>query len=455
MILGNFSAFLLAPFLATSSFMGFGFSDGNAFANAKHLSNDSRNSSEWRSSDSDDRWDRWNWGNHFGQNPRISEIAPDDGAIGTEVTLEGRRFDADSVVRFGEGVINDVDVSDNGRTLSFIVPEYMGKYCPPREACIAIAYEVEAGDYSVRVVDEEERTSNSVNFTVTEDDEEPGDGELAIDSIDGPTALNLEQEGTWTVNVSGADSDLRYSVRWGDEGMFRSMLSLLNEDEDQASATFTHVYNEPGVYTPEFTVTNEDGDTVSKSAAAVTVGEDGDIIRVDTIAPTSTKSGETVTLNGVGFDNDTSVWVGSTQVESVKVESDSKLSFTVPSIAIGDYQVIVVSDEGQSQAVDLKIEKEIKARVSVNGVNAPTRLDVGEEGTWTVNAMTNTDSNLSYSVDWGESNVGMRRASVGVETQSSATFTHSYVEAGTYHPKFTVTDEDGNKSSVSASVVVK
>ncbi len=451
MILGNFSAFLLAPFLATSSFMGFGFSDDNVFANAKHLS-DSRTISQWHSSDSD-RWDRWNWGNHFGSKPRISDIDPDDGPVGTEVTLEGRRFEEDSVVRFGEGVINDVDVSDNGRTLSFVIPEYMGKYCPPDEACIAIAYEVEAGDYSVRVVNENERTSNSINFTVTEDDEEPGD-DLVIDSIDGPTNLKAEVEGTWTVNVSGADNNLRYSVKWGDEGMFRSMLSALSSDESQTSAIFTHAYNEPGVYTPEFTVTNEDGETITKAAAEVKVSEDG-VLQVEKIEPVSVKAGGQVTLTGSGFDGDTKVWIGRTLALDVEVESDSKLTFTVPSIAIGDYQVVVTSDEGKSEAIDLKIEKEIKARVSVEGVSAPTRLDVGEEGTWTVHATTNTDSNLSYSVDWGESNVSMMRTSIGEETQSSATFTHSYVEKGTYYPKFTVTDVNGNKASVSASVVVK
>lgn len=453
MILGNLSAFLLGPFLATSSFMGFGFSDGNAFANAKHLS-DSRSTSQWRSSDSDDRWDRWNWGNHFGQSSRINEITPDDGPIGTEVTLEGRRFDENSVVRFGEGVINDVEVSDNGRTLSFVIPDYMGQYCPPDMACIAIAHEVVPGDYSVRVVGEDERTSNSVNFTVTEEDGEAGDGELAIDSIDGPTALTLEQEGTWTVNVSGANGNLRYSAKWGDEGMFRSMFSSFNEDEGQASATFTHSYNQPGVYTPEFIVTNEDGETIAKSAAEVTVSEDG-ALRVENIQPSSVKAGGQVTVTGSGFDGDTKVWVGRTPALDVRIESDSKLTFTAPSVAIGDHKVVVTSDEGRSNSVDLKIEKEIKARVSVEGVSAPTRLDVGGEGTWTVHAMTNTDSNLSYSVDWGEKSIGMRRSSVGEETQSSTTFTHSYDEAGTYHPKFTVTDESGNKSSVSASVVVR
>jgi len=429
--------------------MGFGAGDGNAFANAKHLA-ETRNVSEWRSAASDS----WNWGNRFGQNPRISEIAPDDGPVGTEVTLEGRRFSEDSVVRFGEGVINEVEVSDNGRSLSFTVPDYMGQYCPPDKACIAIAHEVEPGDYSVRVVSNE-RTSNAAKFTVTEENGEPSDDELAIDDIDGPTTLDIGAEGSWTVNVSGATTSLRYSVKWGDENMLRSMFAALSEDEGQASATFTHVYNEPGVYTPEFTVTDENGETVTKSAAQVTIGENGDVIRVDAISSTTTKAGEKITLTGVGFDGDTKVMVGSTSATGVNVESDSKLSFTVPNVAAGDYKVTVVSDEGTSSAINLKIEKEIKARVSVSGVDAPTRLAVDQEGTWTVHAISNTDSNLSYSVDWGENKAGMMRSSAAVETQSSATFTHSYAEPGTYHPKFTITDQNGNKTSVSASVVVK
>lgn len=442
--------FLLGPLLATSSFMGFGASDGYAFAHTRHLANESGSSTEWRSATSSN----WNWGQWHSKTPRIRDISPEEGSIGTKVTLKGARFDEKSVVRFGEGVINDVEVSENGRTLSFTVPEYMGQYCPPDQACTTIAYKVDPGDYSVRVVTDE-RTSNAVEFIVAEEDTDPGDGELAIDSVEGPTALNVDEEGTWKVNVSGATSSLRYSVKWGDEGMFRSMLASLNEDEGQASATFTHTYGDSGVYTPEFTVTDENGKTITKSAAQVTVGEDGDVVRVDTIAPTSTKAGASVTLTGVGFDGDTSVLVGSTTASDVKVESDTKLSFTVPTVAAGNCQVVVVSDEGRSSAVELKIEKEIKARVSVSGVNAPTRLSIDQDGTWTVYATSNTDSNLSYSVDWGENNTSMMRASASVETQSSATFTHSYAEAGTYHPKFTITDSDGNKASVSASVVVK
>ena len=433
MMLGNLGLFLLAPFL------GFGVSDGNAFAQANSSSDWREAVSEWRSSSSDNNWRR---------SPTINRISPDEGPVGTEVTLRGTRFSDDSIVRMGDGMITDVDASNNGRTLTFTIPDYMGEYCPPDEACTMIAHEVDPGDYEIRVVNDDERTSNSVTFTVTGEDN--GDG-LAIDTIDGPTALDPGAEGSWTVNVSGASSSLSYSVKWGDEGLMSRMMSL---DEGQASATFTHRYDEPGTYTPEFTVTNADGDTVSKQAAEVTVGDDG-TVHIDAIDPSTARASTTVTLTGHGFDGDTKVWVGRHEGQQVDVDSDTSLSFVVPAIAAGNYRVSVESDEGRSNAIALKVEAKVKGKVSVSGVDAPTRLAVDQEGTWTVKASSNTDGNLQYSVDWGDSDMNMARNMSGETTQSSASFTHSYSEPGTYHPKFTVTDEDGNKSSVSASVVVR
>lgn len=460
MILANFGTFLLAPILA-SSFIGFGANDGFSFANATNSFNGWGSSAvEWRGGPFGNGWN-WNWGGNnnsdnqgdrFGRNPVITRIAPDEGPVGTEVRLSGARFTSDSVVRIGDGAIHDVTVSNNGRTLSFVVPDYVGQYCPPDEFCTAIAYEVTPGDYEIRVVTGP-RTSNSVTFTVTAEEEEPGT-ELAIDSIEGPTSLALGAEGSWTVNVSGAtSSDLRYSVTWGDERLgLRSLLSL---DEGQASATFTHTYDEPGVYTPEFTVRDADGNTVSKQAAEVTVHEDG-AVRIDAIEPASARAGAQVTLTGEGFDGETEVWIGRRAAEQVEIESDSSLSFTVPSLPAGDYRVTVTSDEGRSNAVAFRIlEEQIKGRVSVSGVDAPTRLEVDQEGTWTVHAASNLEGNLRYSVDWGESNAGALRSPQSEMTQSSATFTHSYASPGTYYPKFTVTDEEGNKASVSASVIVR
>jgi hypothetical protein len=80
---------------------------------------------------------------------------------------------------------------------------------------------------------------------------------------------------------------------------------------------------------------------------------------------------------------------------------------------------------------------------------------VGEVGTWTVDATTNLSGALNFSVDWGAGAMKARGLRVlDTVTQASATFTHAYDAAGTFKPKFTVTDEQGNTESVGASVVV-
>lgn len=427
----------MAPLLSASSFMGFGASDGKAFANANVSSDWQSAVSEWREASSDNNWA---WGNRFMRDPRIRSLAPDEGPVGTEVTLRGARFTDDSIVHMGNEAIEDVEVSRNGRLLTFTVPDATS------------TNELTPGDYEIRVVNDDERTSNSVTFTVTEEKgEEPG--ELAIASIDGPTHLTYGQEGTWTVNVNGAEGDLRYSVKWGDEGFgLRSLMSAFADG--QTSATFTHTYEESGTYTPEFTVTDEEGNEVTTLAAKVTVGDDGDVLHIETITPASAEAGQEVKLSGSGFDGETKVSVGSQVISDVEVENDSTLTFMAPALSVGDYQVLVTSDEGDSNTVAFSIKTESDTEVSVSGLNAPTKLSVGQEGTWTVLIGSNADGNLRYSVDWGEYSM-MLRAQSDESTQSSATFTHSYDEPGTYHPKFTVTDEDGNSASASASVVVK
>ena len=137
--------------------------------------------------------------------------------------------------------------------------------------------------------------------------------------------------------------------------------------------------------------------------------------------------------------------------------SSTTITFEVPDLDPGTYKVTVTDNDGTSNALDLIItedDEDEDTKVSIQGVNAPVKLEVGEEGTWTVNAATNSDGNLQYSVDWGESTMARLMATDDSMTQASAEFTHSYENAGTYYPKFTVTDENGNSASVSASVIV-
>lgn len=89
-----------------------------------------------------------------------------------------------------------------------------------------------------------------------------------IAGITGPKSLKVGQTGTWTVKVKNPiEGNLSYSVDWGDsiapsyfkEGGTGSV-QVINQ-----TATFSHNYVRPGNYTIRFTVTNNDGQSVSKN----------------------------------------------------------------------------------------------------------------------------------------------------------------------------------------------
>ncbi|HEY4525600.1 MAG TPA: IPT/TIG domain-containing protein, partial [Candidatus Paceibacterota bacterium] len=95
----------------------------------------------------------------------------------------------------------------------------------------------------------------------------------------------------------------------------------------------------------------------------------------------------------------------------------------------------------------------------ISGVSGPTTLKVGEVGTWKINASSNYNDYLSYSVVWGDEVSKMGSASENgvpayARTQQSATFTHQYSQAGTYSPAFYVTNQKNQMAEASISVQV-
>ena len=95
----------------------------------------------------------------------------------------------------------------------------------------------------------------------------------------------------------------------------------------------------------------------------------------------------------------------------------------------------------------------------ISGVDSPTVLNVNETGSWAVRASDPENGNLSYSVVWGDEQEIMASkslgASLGTEFVQTATFTHSYAEAGTYTPTFTVQDNAGQTAQTSVTVRVE
>ena len=87
----------------------------------------------------------------------------------------------------------------------------------------------------------------------------------------------------------------------------------------------------------------------------------------------------------------------------------------------------------------------------IDGVEGPTYLKVGEEGTWILKAHDPEQGTVFYAVEWGDE--------IFLKTQEffgqKATFTHRYLSPGIYTVRFTVIDaqELTAKTSISINVV--
>ncbi len=91
---------------------------------------------------------------------------------------------------------------------------------------------------------------------------------------------------------------------------------------------------------------------------------------------------------------------------------------------------------------------------NISGISAPTTLQVGETGTWKVNASDPQNGTLNYTVDWGDvvtQGVASSTSSTFVQT---STFTHAYSNAGRYTITFTVSNTAGLKAVSSTTVRV-
>lgn len=276
---------------------------------------------------------------------------------------------------------------------------------------------------------------------------------LSVTGIDGPTSLNVGSEGTWTVHVAYASTttNLHYSVTWGDEA---ARMMLASTDTSTSSATFTHAYGSVGTYAPTFTVTDDQGRTVSKTAASVHVGTVS-VAHIDSLTPKSGAGNTTVTIKGSGFTSDSIVNFGSTTVSAITFTNSKALSFVVPTVATGTYPVSVKNANGTSNELSFTVTKPA-GYLSINGVDAPVRLETNQNGTWTVHVNTASTGTLHYSVTWGDENLMVRAMSaLSIPmTQTSGSFTHAYSQQGQYEPTFTVTDDQGHTVSAHATVTV-
>lgn len=117
--------------------------------------------------------------------------------------------------------------------------------------------------------------------------------------------------------------------------------------------------------------------------------------------------------------------------------------------SVGNYVTILLESDRTTQPQEDPV---------IHGVSGPVKLEVGEQGKWTVKASHPNDKALSYSVSWGDqissaSQVMAANDSMKQFVQTS-TFTHSYHDTGIYTVSFTVKDENGGYAHSSMTVKV-
>ncbi|MEX2052375.1 MAG: peptidoglycan-binding protein [Candidatus Paceibacterota bacterium] len=93
-----------------------------------------------------------------------------------------------------------------------------------------------------------------------------------ISGVSGPQTLNVNQEGTWTINASHpSGGNLLYFVRWGDETTAQEEYNLYVQPTPfRQTGVFAHMYTKPGVYTPKFTVAYNGQKTETSLTVSVT-----------------------------------------------------------------------------------------------------------------------------------------------------------------------------------------
>ena len=252
----------------------------------------------------------------------ITSLSPDNGAVGSQVTVYGSGFSTTgNTVRFGSGIIANIG-SQDGRAISFAVPMNLVGYN---------SQPVGLGVYPVSVTNASGYTSNTLTFTVNA---LGGTSAPTISNVSGPSTLSTNVAGTWTLTVlTGQSTYTNVSVRWGDEGTYGYSASAPQTTylSGNQTFTFTHSYAASGTYTVTFTVTNLAGQSNTSTATVTVSGSGSGQVSLSSVTPLSGRVGTQIILQGNGFttyDNTVHFGIGGTQ--HLVSQNGTQIYFTIP-----------------------------------------------------------------------------------------------------------------------------
>ncbi len=138
----------------------------------------------------------------------------------------------------------------------------------------------------------------------------------SISGVSGPTVLNTNQSGTWSLTASDPENGtLSYSVDWGDNKTGKGVKGATSGVSQ--TATFTHSYSAPGNYTVTLKVSDNAGQSAHSTLSVVVGGSSSNAAPSITYyeLPVGASVGETVNfyLEASDPDGDNLSWSGSIQ----------------------------------------------------------------------------------------------------------------------------------------------
>ena len=125
-------------------------------------------------------------------------------------------------------------------------------------------------------------------------------------------------------------------------------------------------------------------------------------------------------------------------------------------ISLGSVSVTATCITGTSWDPDSKVCQD--TTVTISEIQGPQKLNVNQQGLWTITASDSLGKNLRYSVNWGDTAPSPLSLKSGIKitqyTQQTAIFTHTYTKPGTYYAMFTVTNNSEQSATAGLMVTV-
>jgi hypothetical protein len=278
-----------------------------------------------------------------------------------------------------------------------------------------------------------------------------------IDSMGGPSLLNISENGTWSIAAHDPDGNyLSYGVDWGDN---------LKQWQAQPSsnATFQHAYTAAGAYAINFTVTDGNGST-TQATTTVNVQLPANLPPVITggSGPASLNTSINGTWSITAYDPEGTNLTYSVNWGNGNSTGSAYLAATTYSHAYsspGTYTITFTAKDSGNATAAMQMQVVVTAPVAANqppvisGVGGPAEITAGAVGTWNISAYDPDGAYLSYKVNWGDEGTVLRAA---YQSQQSvgAWFQHTYARTGNYTITFEAADSIGATAQYTLGVKV-